>query len=247
MDIKIDRYTGKVALSPSILTFDVSVEDNFNPIKIIEVQEGEKQKTNEQGQILYLNGEGIETTESRTVIKTTEKEVINKWTDEEGEEHSKTVMVDEPVEWIDNESVIVPNMIKKTITFQEDPTQFTALEVLNVKYNALLDNTPFDFIQAGIFLNEDKIDLTDIQANTGVAIMQLLPQGYAKSKELTLKDTVDTFRLLEFDCEGVDILVNDKKFVDNEIVLDKPTDKIILTFKNTTDKYIDVKSYAIAY
>lgn len=260
MNININRATGKVEISPSPITFVVDVKDDFNLSKTIEVQDGEIQKTDEQGQLLYyayeevqdgadsyFNQTEIETTEARTAIKTEPREVINTYTDEDGVKHSDPVIIQEPVEWMANDPILLPNMVQKTITFTENPTAFTALEVLNQKYNMLLDNTPFDFIQAGIFLNEDKIDLTDIKANTGVAIMQLLPQGYAKSKTLNLKDSVDTFRLLEFDCDGVDILVNDKSFVNNELVLDKATDKIILTFKNTTDKYIDVKSYAIAY
>lgn len=255
MNININRATGKVELSPSPLTFVVDVKDDFSLSKVIEVQEGEIQKT-ENGQLLYkvnpfMNNEvgevWSETTEARTVTKTEPRELINNYIEEDGVKHSNPVIVNEPVEWVDNEPVMIPKMVQKTINFLDNPTEFTALEVLNQKYNLLLDNTPFDFIQAGIFLNEDKIDLTDIKANTGVAIMQLLPQGYAKSKTLNLKDSVDTFRLLEFDCEGVDILVNDKSFVNNELILDKPTDKIIITFKNPIHKYIDVKSYAIAY
>lgn len=92
-EICIDRAEGKVVLSPSPLTFTINVEDDFNTTKIIEVQDGEIQKTNNEEQLLYLDSEGNETTDSMTVTKYEEKEVTNKWVDEEGVEHSETVTV----------------------------------------------------------------------------------------------------------------------------------------------------------
>jgi hypothetical protein len=245
--IYIERGEGKVVLSPSPLTFTIDVEDNFASSKTIEVQEGEKQKT-ENGIPLYLDADGNETSKSITITGYEEKEVTNTWFNEEGIEESETITVEEPTGYIDNKPIMVANMVRKTITFAENPNEFTAQEILNQKYSLLLDDTPYDFIQAGIFLNENKIDLTDIMANTGYAIMQLLPYGYAKSKVLTLSDTVDRFQLLEFCCDDVDLYVNDIKFDDSKVItLDEPTNEIIIRFQNTTDKYIDVKSYAIAY
>lgn len=259
MNINIDRVTGKVVLSPSTLTFQVSVDDNFNPSKTIEVIEGQKQKTNEQGQLLYYK-QGIEyggyiednceeTTEARTITKTESKEVINKRSDEDGTEHSEPVTIDEPVEWVDNEPVMVDNVISKTITFAEDPTQFTAEEILKAKYQSLLDSSSYDYILADIFLNEEDIDITDKDhaANTGVAIMQLLPNGQAKTKSITLANSTSIFSLLELECSGVDVYVNDIKFVDNRAILSAATNEVVIKFKNTTNKLVDVKSYAIAY
>ncbi len=254
MDINIDRVEGKVVLSPSTLTFQIKVEDNFNTSKIIEVVEGQKQKTNEQGQLLYKtnikeDGSYDETTEAKIITKTEQREAVNKWTDEEGKEHSETVEVEEPIEWVDNEPVLIDNVVNKTITFEEDPTAFTAEEILKAKYQTLLDGSSYDFILADIFLNEDDINLGDKDhaANTGVAIMQLLPNGQAKTKSITLVNSANSFELLELEGNGVDIYINDVKFVDNRAVLSAATNEVVIKFKNTTNKPADVKSYAIVY
>lgn len=252
MNINIDRITGKVALSPSNLTFNVTVEDDFNPSKTIEVIEGQKQKANEQGQFLYKtnNGSFEETTEARTVTKTEPKEVVNKWTDEENVEHSEAVEVEEPIEWVDNEPVFIDNIVNKTITFAEDPTAFTAEEILKSKYQSLLDNnSSYDYILADIFLNEEDIELSDKNhaANTGVAIMQLLPNGQAKTKTITLANSASIFSLLELEGNGVNVIINDVQFVNNKATLAADTDTVVIKFVNATNKPVDVKSYAIAY
>lgn len=254
MDINIDRVEGKVVLSPSALTFQVSVEENFNPSKIIETTEGKIQKTNSEGQLLYKTNikedcSFEETIESKTVTKTESKEVTNKWIDEENVEHYETVEVEEPIEWVDNEPIFIDNIVNKTITLAEDPTQFTAEEILKAKYQTLLDNSSYDFILADIFLNEDDIDLEDKNhaANTGVAIMQLLAGGQAKTKAITLTDLASSFELLELESSGVDIYINDVKFVNNKATVSAAIDTVVIKFVNTTNKPADVKSYAIAY
>lgn len=249
MNINIDRITGMVTSSPFSLTYPVVVADDFTLSKVIEVQEGEKQKSNEAGKLLYLDSEGNETIESKTVTRTEEKEVTNTYIDDEGIEHTGTVKVLEPTEWIDNEPVMIPNIEEKTVTFSENPTEFTVEEILQAKYQSLLDSSNYDYILADIFLNEDDIDLTDKDhaANTGVAIMQLLPNGQAKTKTITLEAEVSSFELLELECSGVDVYINDVKLINNKAALSNPTNEVVIKFMNTTNKSVDVKSYAIAY
>lgn len=257
-NIYISRVEGKVVLSPSILTFNIEIEDNFNTSKVIEVENGTIQKTNDKGELLYKSNIikddlGIETfeetTEPKTVTKYEEKQVTNKWFDEQGTEHSETVTVKEPIEWIDNKPIMVPNMVKKTVNFSDHPTEFNVNEILNAKYQNLLNNTGYDYILADIFLNEDDIDLSyeNHSANTGVAIMELLPHGQAKTKEITLNKTAKDFLLLEFEGNNIDIYVNNVKIIDKKVTLDVDTNKIYLKFANTTDKPISIKSYAFAY
>jgi hypothetical protein len=252
MIINIDRITEKVTISPSPIAFSINVEDNFNPLKKIQIVDGLKQKTNEQGQLLYKvniqdDGSYYETINDKTVIKTEEKSVVNKWFNDSGIEQSQEITVDEPIEWINNEPIMIDNVVDKLISFSDYPTEFTVVDILKEKYNELLKDTPFDFARVSIFLNENDIDFSDIKANTGMAIMELLPYGYVKSKLLKLDDKVTKFKLLELDCEGVDVFVNDKQFIDKDLTLDQETDEIILTFKNVTDKCVDIKGYAIAY
>lgn len=222
MDINIDRATGKYSASQTALTYSINVDDNFSLSKEIEFKDGERQKTNE---------EGNETIESKTEVKT-----------DEGEE-------DDFTESIDNTPIMVPNLAKKYITFAEDPEAFGVEEILQAKYKSLLENTTHDYILADIFLNEEDIDLADKDhlANTGVAIMQLLANGQAKTKTITLEAAVSSFELLELESAGADIYINDVKFVNNKAVLSAATNEVVIKFKNTTNKAVDVKSYAIAY
>lgn len=258
MNIYIDRITERVVNQPSRLTFEISVDDNFSLTKTIKVIEGEKQKTDDKDELLYKtkshDEEGfeiwIETTESRTITKTEGKEVVNKWTDEENVEHSETIIVQEPIEWIDNEPIMIPNIVNKIINFIDNPLEFTVEEIIHEKYKNMLEESTYDYILADIFLNKDDIDLNnkDHSANTGVAILQLLPNGQAITKEITLETSANIFNLLEFNADpGVDIYINDTKFTDNKAVSNAPLNSCIIKFVNTTNKSKMVKSYAVAY
>jgi hypothetical protein len=249
MDINIDRITGKASLSSSPLTYIVTVGYGFTLGKTIIVQDGEYQKINEDGQLLYLTPMGVETTEIRTVTKTEPKEVFMDGTDEEGSSISKPVITNEPVEWVDNKPVMLPIIVDKFITFADSPTEFTVEEILQAKYQTMSDNSSKDHIIADSFINEDDIDLADKDhsANTGVAIMQLLPNGQAKTKPIKLEVSATKFELLESIEDGVDVYINGTKFVDNMITLGSAVNSVIIKFMNTTDKPIEVKSYAIAY
>jgi hypothetical protein len=263
MFIYIDRTTGKASSSQSTLTYAITVPEDFTLSKTTEVQEGDKQKANGQGQLLYYASEEVqtesesywqktvvETNEARTVTKTEPREVTNTYTDEEGKEVTTTVTVDEPTEWIDNEPVMIANMVEKTISIVDNPEEFTAEEIIIAKFKNLLEASSCDHILADIFLNEDDINLQDAEhkANTGIAIMQLLPNGQAKTKEITIETSATAFTLLEFITDdGVDIYINDIKVINNQAILPESTDKCTIKFFNTTDKPKLVKSYAIGY
>ena len=258
MNIYIDRVTGKCTTSQSPLTYTVTVADNFDISKTVQVQEEEKQKVNDEGQLLYkiktFENEEVgevwsETTDNCTVTKTEPREVSNTYTDDEGVEHTSTVTVDEPTEWVENEPVMVPNIVNKTVIFADSPGEFTAEEILQARYQKLLDNSTYDYIIADAFLNEEDIDLLDKDhsANTGVALMQLLPKGQAKTKSISLEVPAANFELLEFDAPGVDIYLSGKKFIDGKLTLSSAVSNCTIKFVNTTDKPVSIKSYAIAY
>lgn len=259
MNIYIDRITGKCTTSQSPLTYTVTVDDSFNISKMVQVQEGEIQKVSKEGQLLYykqgteyggyIEDSYEETTDSRTVTKTEPREVSNTYTDDEGVEHTSPVTVDEPIEWVDNDPVMLPNIVTKNISFAESPGEFTAEEILQAKYQGILDNSSYDYIIADAFLNEDDIDLDDKDhsANTGVALMQLLPKGQAKTKAIALEVPAASFELLEFDAPGVEVYLSGKKFIDGKVSLAAPVANCTIKFINTTDKPVDIESYAIAY
>lgn len=259
MEIYIDRTTGKGTSSQSPLIYTVAVEDNFVLEKTIQIQEGEKQKVNDKGQLLYKDNvvvkeDGTETydevTTTQKPTKFEEKDETITTIDENGKESTQTIQVQVPVEFQDLEPVMIPNMINKIITLANNPEEFTINEIVNAKYKDILEASACDHILADLFLNEEDIDLADVNhsANTGIAIMQLLPGGQAKTKEINLTAAAKTFTLLEFNTDdGVDIYLNDVKLTENHVTLEATTDRCAIKFVNTTDKPRTVKSYAIGY
>ena len=268
MNIYINRITNKVrnidnATSQANLTYIITVPEDFETSKTIQIQDGKVQKVNSNGELLYYVLKEVttesesylqpikeETTESRTITKMEQREVINKWTDDKGIEQSKTVIVDVPVEWVENQKIIIPNMVDKYITFKDSPQEFTVDEIIETKFKNLLEQSNDDHILADMFLNEDDIDLSDSKhsANTGVALMQLLGKGQAKTKTIKLDVPAKSFKLLEFiSDDGVDIYLDDTKFVDGKVDLDTVISDCTIKFVNTTDKFKVVNSYAIGY
>ena len=47
--------------------------------------------------------------------------------------------------------------------------------------------------------------------------------------------------------EGINIYINDYKLNNNKVMLPTNTETCVIRFENTTDKYLDVRSYCIAY
>jgi hypothetical protein len=256
-DIMIDRILGKVTSSPSPVSITVQVADDFDCEKVIRVQQGEIQKEDSKGNLLYLDttkldeqGNPTETTESRVVTKTEPEQIINRWVDDKGAEQSHTVTIQSPVEWYDNELEMVPNMVDTNIKYSENPYEFTLDEILEAKYKTILEASQEDNILADMFLDENDLDLTDVnhKANTGVGILELLPDGQAVTKSITLAKSTSTFTLLEFNSDtGVDIYINDVKFTGNTVTLASAVDNCTIKFVNTTNKLKLVKSYAIGY
>lgn len=130
-----------------------------------------------------------------------------------------------------------------------NPEAFTITEVLSEVYLNLVDNSQYDYIVADIFLNEDDLDLEKSYANTGVGILQLPPKGYAVTKPIMLEQASKTFKVMELEPlpQGVSMYINTKKVVNGEVTLANATSKLTVKFANTTDKYLDVKSYTILY
>ena len=152
-----------------------------------------------------------------------------------------TDMTDEPI--------ILDNMVNHYYTLAENPTEFTAEEIAEAKYEKLLEESMKDNLIADMFLSEDDIDLADINhsANTGTALLQLLPKGQARTKLIALELPSKSFELLEFEAEGVDIYLAGSKFISSKVELTSPVSNCTIKFINTTDKPIVIKSYAIGY
>ena len=259
MNINIDRITGRVTPLQSPLTYTIDVVDSFLLSKAVEVTEGTKQKTNEQGQLLYKTdiivvdevGETwIETTESKKPTKFERYEKTITVTDEEGNQNSQIVTVKIPVEFEDLDPVMIDNIILKVVNIKDNPEEFTAQEVLEAKYLDILNASNKSNIIADIFLNESDIDLNDINhsANTGVAMLELLPHGQAKTKSISLEIASKDFELLEFDApKTVDIYISGQRVENGKVSLANTVSTCTIKFVNTSNKKAIIKGYAIAY
>jgi hypothetical protein len=266
MKILIDSFTGKVAgvnNTPAPSQYEISLPDNFSLTKTIEVTEGEKQKVNEQGQKLYKTnviaseaGEETfeETAEEKTATKFEERQVTNKWTDEEGVEYSETVTAQVPVEWLYNQPVMLPNVIQKVVTFAENPYEFDASEVAGKKFELITGELGFTYCYADEFLTEEDLDLEapDHSANTGTKVLELLPNGQCQTAPITLdKEAQDFILYLEAD-PTIEVQISDDDitfvpFANSLATLATPTSEVILRFKNLEAKKAKVEAYGIFY
>ena len=333
MNILINKLTDLVEGidSPSTpFNYLVELDDSLNPTKVIEEQEGEIQKTNEQGQPLYRYE--VYRTETREVLvgrdevledtgvpvmikaqKTDEDgfklyleplyedgeivdyaEVVHAF-DEDGTpnepiivdvqktsiggkplfykdiieavteeildhveeiaiaDYSDIELLNEEVSLEDSivlDPVMIPNMIKRTYDLKSNPELFTGQDILQAKYQHVLDESQKDYIIGDMFIDEQDLDLEDEKhsANTGFALLQLLPNGQAKTKSIELAEPTTEFKLLDFNADdGIDIYLSGKKFVNGVLTLASPISNCTIKFVNTTDRPKIVKSYAIGY
>ena len=155
-----------------------------------------------------------------------------------------------PVEWEELSPVMIPNLITKVVNFKNEYKYFSAEDILVAKYQSLLDSSQYDYVLGDMFLNELDIDINDSNhsANTGVALLELLPRGQAKTLSINLEAPSKEFKLLDFDCdEGVEAYLSGKKFVNESLSLSSPISNCTIKFVNTTDKPRVVRSYAIGY
>lgn len=264
MNIAVDRLTNEVKglnVAPTPLYVTVEVAEDFDLTKTVTTINYENplvHKEDEQGRKLYKDNvsedglvfDEVHYEDGKKPVKFEEKEVTNKWTEEDGQEYTEIVIVQVPVEFEELEPVMVDNYTTQTVSIKTHPQEFTLEEVLQEKYTKVLESSQKDYILADMFLNEDDIDLEDENhsANTGASILELLPQGQAKTKTIALQAQATEFELLEFKCpDGVEVYLSGKKFVNGKLTLTSPVSNCTIKFVNTTDKKITVNSYAIGY
>lgn len=138
---------------------------------------------------------------------------------------------------------------KVTKEINTNPESFTINEALAKVYLNMVDNSQYDYIVADMFISEEDLDLEKSYANTGVGVLQLPPKGYVVTKPIPLEQSSNTFKVVYLDPlpEGISMYINTKKVVNGEVTLANATSKLTIKFSNTTNKYLDIKSYTILY
>lgn len=134
------------------------------------------------------------------------------------------------------------------VTIKQNFSLFSADEVLTIKYKQMVAKTDKNHVLADMFITEELIDYTDIKANTGVTLLELLSKGYASTKKIKLFAPTKEFLVLEANYpKGVDMFVNDVKVTGSKITFDSEVNEIVIKFVNTTSLRQKVKGYALAY
>lgn len=185
----------------------------------------------------------------QTVTETVEDEMTGEEVEVERLEEIE-VEVEQPVEWLELEPIMIPNMVMRTFDLKTNFERFDVEDILHAKYQHILEESQKDYIIGDMFIDETDLDLEDEKhsANTGLAILQLLPKGQAKTKNIELSVDTKEFKLLEFVADkGVEIYLLGKRFADEKLTLPNSVSSCTIKFVNTTDKPKSVKSYAIGY
>lgn len=166
------------------------------------------------------------------------------------EEKKVIQVIQVPDEFEENKPCMVPVYKDVVVDIFSNPEEFDITELLSKQYEQLLADSTYDNIVADMFINEYDIDFSyeNHKANTGAFVCCLHPQGSVQLKEIPLEKSANVFELLEAEIpKGIDIYINDVKLNSNKVKLPQAIDRCIIRFENTTDKYLDIKSYCIAY
>ena len=249
---------------------DEVLEDTGVPVMI------NVQKTNEEGRKLYLEAiyneaneivDYLESTKledeygvaNTPIIVTVQKTSINGkplFYKDIIQVEKETVLdhVEEVIEPIIDgkklEPIMLPNIVNVEYDLKSNYKVFNGQDILEAKYQHLLEESQNDYIVADMFINESDLDLADPKhtANTGVAYLELMPRGQAKTQTITLATPSTEFTILDFVAEeGVEIYLSGKKFTNNVLTLVSPITNCTIKFVNTTDTPKIVTSYAIGY
>lgn len=159
-------------------------------------------------------------------------------------------IVQVPDEYEENEPCMIPSYKDVTVDIFSRPEEFEITELLAFMYEQELAENDYDYILADMFINESDIDFSydKHSANTGAFVCCLHPQGKVRLKQLELEKPARVFEIISSEIpDGIDVFINNVKFVGKKLILPKETQKCTIRFENTTDKYLDIKSYCIAY
>lgn len=224
----------EIRLSKPIFTFD-----------------GEKQKTNDAGQPIYLDEEQ-EVLEPRKAIDWKEETNTYRVVKEDGTTEVVTVTAPVPTEWTEFPPVMVPNEVVSYVTFQEAPSLFGFADVLAAKMESIKANNTRELVHFDEDFPLDNIsdDLASHSANMGDGFIALHPQGQCRTVKLPLGKSADIVQIYLEAQPGVSVEVGATAsefvgVVDGIAQLAAPADAVYVRFINTVDRYREVYAFGI--
>ncbi|MEK5238033.1 hypothetical protein NST99_20275 [Paenibacillus sp. FSL L8-0470] len=223
---------------------------------------GEKQKANEDGQLLYygkpiLGDDGTETVNEVTTarIATAWEEQTQEYTlvNEDGSRTPVSNTAKVATAWEDLEPVMVQNVEPYQVSFTEQPSLFTFDELSAAKRISL--NKAYKPLQL-IYYDEDfsldhfSDDLVEHAANMGDGVMAIHPGGKCRTVKLPLGRSTNTIRLYLEAHEGITVEVGAAvssmiAVVDGIVKMPAAADAVYVRFTNTTESYKEVYAFGL--
>ncbi|MDH6370539.1 hypothetical protein M2444_002319 [Paenibacillus sp. PastF-3] len=223
---------------------------------------GEKQKIDENGQLLYkgdltVDDNGLETYNEVTTarIATAWEEVSQDYNlvNEDGSTTPITNKAKVAIAWDDLQPVMVPNIIYSAVSFAEQPSLFTFDELNAAKCASLEKSYKGKLL---LYYDEDfslenfAVDLAEHAANMGDGVIALHPRGKCRTVKLPLGESVDKVQLYLEAQDGITVEVgaavgNLTAVVDGAAQLPSAADAVYIRFTNTTDSYKEVYAFGI--
>lgn len=224
------------------------------------------QKVNSENQPLYkdeivideITGEEsyIEVTTSQKVtafeiVKNVYKIAVSEEMVEQVNEFGETVLVpvpvyeeivtnsENPISWDDLEQIMIPEIINKTVTLENNMFEFDYEEVLEAKKQAINNNNLLSLC----FYDEDFLgnDLVLSGCSIGDGILILHPQGFITTPIITLTKFTSIIGIYqESQNSGLEFYINDIPVIDGRIKLSTNVNEIIIKVSNPTNKNLEL-------
>ncbi|MEK4879347.1 hypothetical protein [Paenibacillus sp. FSL R5-0908] len=229
--------------------------------KLLPWVNGEKQKTNEDGQLLYYGKPILEEDGSETVNEVTTDRIVTAWeevtqeytlvTDEGKVPMSNTTRI--ATEWEDLEPVLEPNVEQYQVNFAEQPSLFTYQELQAAKLSSIKKAYPgldLAYYDEDFALESFAVELADHAANLGDGLLAIHPGGMCRTVKLPLGKSAGIVRLYLEAQDGVTVEVgataaNMIPVADGQVKLTAASDAVYVRFTNTAESYREVYAFGL--
>lgn len=264
-NVLFDRLSQKVVgLNRPASPFEFSVSFPF-PLtlaKRVSVRGEEVQKTDEQGNLLFMSnvvtddvGNIVsfdETPEELEVLETEDQTHTYTTVNDEGEEEELTVTSQVPTKTEKREPVLVMEPVYETVTFPESFSHFTYEEIVAAKETSLNQN---NLMQLAYF-NEDmreedfSTELTSHSADMGVGFIAVHPSGQVRTEKLPLGILTDRVKIYIEAQEGISVEIGTNATTFYELTQDtaffpEPVDEVYVRFTNTAETKREIHSFGL--
>lgn len=223
---------------------------------------GEKQKTDENGQPLFKGNlteddNGLETYDEvstdRIVTAWEEKKQEYNLVNEDGSTTTISNTTQVATEWDDLQPVMVPNVVYRSVSFAEQPSLFSFEELNKVKQASLEKAYKGQLL---VYYDEDfdlanfSSELSDHAANMGDGVLALHPGGKCRTRKLPLGQSIEQVRLYLEAQDGIIVEVGATvasyiTVIDGIAQLPEPAEELYIRFTNTTESYKEVYAFGL--